>query len=53
MTLGAAFSAGAAFAMLFVAFIIGALLVIAVVVVPVVVFMVIMLWMRNKFSSTN
>ena len=50
MTLSAAFSAGAAFAMLFVAFIVGALLVIA---VPVVVFMVIILWVCNKFSSTN
>jgi hypothetical protein len=53
MTLSAAFSAGAAFAMLFVAFVVGALLVIAAVAVPVVAVMATILWAHQKLSSAN
>lgn len=53
MTLSSAFSAGAAFAMLFVAFVVGALLVIAAVAVPVVAVMATILWAHHKLSSAN
>jgi hypothetical protein len=48
MTLSAAFSAGAAFAMLFVAFVAGAILVIATVTVPVVAVMAAVFWAHQK-----
>jgi hypothetical protein len=48
MTLSAAFSAGAAMAMLFVAFVVGALLVIATVTVPVVAVMAAVFWAHQK-----
>ena len=51
MTLSAAFSAGAAFAMLFVAFVVGALLVIAAVAVPVVAVLAAVFWAHQKLSS--
>lgn len=53
MTLSAAFSAGAAFAMLFVAFVAGALLVIGAVAVPVVAVVAAVFWAREKPSSEN
>lgn len=53
MTLSAAFSAGAAFAMLFVAFVVGALLVIAAVAVPVVAVVAAAFWAREKLSRAN
>lgn len=53
MTLSAAFSAGAALAMLFVAFVVGALLVIGAVAVPVVAVVAAVFWAREKLSSAN
>lgn len=53
MTLSAAFSAGAAFAMLFVAFVVGAILVIASVAVPVVFVLATIIWAHQKLSSAN